>query len=117
MLESFQESSQSTDQYERLLAGVTSMRTFDFLKLILPTNGIHYLALFEDGKENPKHKAYTDLETMASAIETMADSQHLSVYHACASYQKAFIELDELNQWGEPKKKYRINHRLRPEEV
>ena len=109
MLESFQESSQSTDQYERLLAGVTSMRTLDFLKLILPKNGVHYLALFEEGKENPKHKAYTDLESMASAIETMADSQHLSVYHACASYQKAFIELDELNQWGEPKKKYRIN--------
>jgi len=109
MLESLQETSQYTDKYERVLAGATSMRTLDFLKVILPENGIHFLALFEEGKDKPKHQAYTDLETMADAIEAMADRQHLSVYHACASYQKAFIELDALNESGKPKRKYRIH--------
>lgn len=108
MLETFQVRSQSSDQYERMLDRASSLRTLDFLKLILPEDGIHYLAIFKDGVANPEHKAYTDLESMAYAIEEMADRQQLSVYHACASYQKAAIELDELTEWGKPKRKYRI---------
>jgi predicted P-loop ATPase len=108
MLETFQETSQSADQYESLMAGVTSISTLDFLKRILPQDGIHFLALFKEGNEKPEHKAYTDLETMAYAIEGMANNKQLAVYHACASYQKAVIELDELNEWGNPKRKYRI---------
>jgi hypothetical protein len=83
--------------------------TLEFLKTILPEHGIHYLALFKEGYRFPAHKAYTDLETMAYAIDQMATSQQVSVYHACASYQKAVIELDELDKNGNPKRKYRIS--------
>lgn len=81
------------------------MDTLDFLKTILPEHGIHYLALFKEGYKFPAHKVYTDLETMADAIDNMAKSQQLSVYHACATYEKAVIEIDD----GEKvKRKYRI---------
>ncbi len=85
------------------------MNTLDFLKTVLPEFGIHYLALFKEGYKFPAHKVYTDLETMAAAIEGMANSSQVSVYHACASYQKAVIELDELDIKGNPKRKYRIH--------
>ena len=84
------------------------MNTLEFLKTILPEFGIHYLALFKEGYKFPAHKVYTDLESMADAIEGMAGSKQLSVYHACASYQKAVIELDELDKNSNPKRKYRI---------
>jgi hypothetical protein len=84
------------------------MDTLEFLKAILPEHGIHYLALFKEGYKFPAHKVYTDLEAMAEAIEGMAGSKQLSVYHACASYQKAVIELDELDKNGNNKRKYRI---------
>lgn len=84
------------------------MDTLEFLKTILPEHGIHYLALFKEGYRWPIHKPYTDLETMAYAIEQFSRKSELSVYHACASYQKAVIELDELDQNGNPKRKYRI---------
>jgi len=79
--------------------------TLKFLKIILPKEGIHYLALFKAGHEIPAHKVYYDLETMAYAIDGMASSQQLSVYHACGSYKKDFIA----NQGGDKvKRKYRI---------
>lgn len=81
------------------------MTTLEFLQLVLPAHGIHYLALFKEGYEFPAHKVYTDLETMAVAIENMAKSRSLSIYHACGSYQKAVIELDD---GGKIKRKYRI---------
>ena len=81
------------------------MDTLEFLKTILPEHGIHYLALFKEGYKFPAHKVYTDLETMADAIENMANSNQLSVYHACASYQKAVIEIEDGDK---TKRKYRI---------
>ena len=84
------------------------MNTLEFLRTILPEEGIHYLALFKEGYKFPAHKAYTDLETMAYAIDGMVGSKQLSIYHACATYQKAVIELDELDAKGNPKRKYRI---------
>lgn len=81
------------------------MNTLEFLQAILPAEGIHYLAIFKDGYKFPAHKVYTDLETMAEAVEGMANSVSLSIYHACASYQKAVIEIED----GEKtKRKYRI---------
>lgn len=81
------------------------MNTLDFLKTILPEHGIHYLALFQEGHRFPGHKVYTDLETMADAIDNMAGSKSVSVYHACASYQRAVIEVED----GEKtKRKYRV---------
>lgn len=83
----------------------SSITTLDFLKTILPEHGIHYLALFQEGHRFPGHKVYLDLETMADAIDNMAGSKSLSVYHACASYQRAVIEVED----GEKtKRKYRI---------
>lgn len=81
------------------------MNTLEFLKTILPEHGIHYLALFKEGYKFPAHKVYTDLETMADAIENMADSRQLSVYHACATYQRAVIEIEDGDK---TKRKYRI---------
>lgn len=83
------------------------MNTLEFLKTILPENGIYYLALFKEGYRFPAHKAYTDLETMAYAVDSMSKSKQLSVYHACASYQKAVIEIDSGDP-EKPKRKYRI---------
>jgi hypothetical protein len=81
------------------------MSTLEFLQAILPEHGIHYLALFKEGYKFPAHKVYTDLETMANAIEGMAGSKSLSVYHACATYQKAVIEIEDGDK---TKRKYRI---------
>ena len=81
------------------------MNTLQFLQAILPEHGIHYLALFKEGYKFPAHRVYTDLETMADAIDNMAGSTSLSVYHACATYQRAVIEIED----GEKvKRKYRI---------
>lgn len=81
------------------------MNTLEFLQTILPEHGIHYLALFKEGYKFPAHKVYTDLETMADAIDNMAGSKSLSIYHACATYQRAVIEIED----GEKtKRKYRI---------
>ena len=82
------------------------MDTLEFLKTILPEHGIHYLALFKEGYKFPAHKAYIDLETMAAAIDGMAKSNSVSVYHACATYQKAVIESED--EEGKTKRKYRI---------
>lgn len=81
------------------------MNTLEFLQAILPEHGIHYLALFKEGYKFPAHKVYTDLETMADAIDNMAGSKSLSIYHACATYERAVIEIED----GEKtKRKYRI---------
>lgn len=81
------------------------MDTLAFLKTILPEHGIHYLALFKEGYRFPAHKVYTDLETMAAAVEQMAKSKQISVYHACATYDKAVIEIEDGDKI---KRKYRI---------
>lgn len=70
------------------------MNTLQFLQKILPEYGIHYLAVFKEGQGAPAHKAFADLTTMAKAIESYANSQTLSVYHACASYKAAVIETE-----------------------
>ena len=49
------------------------MDTLSFLQAILPEHGIHYLALFKEGYKFPAHKVYADLETMADAINSMAN--------------------------------------------
>lgn len=91
------------------------MDTLDFLQTILPDEGIYYLVLFsaklKDKQGNPAklHKSYSDLESLAYAVEQFdSDPGYLAVYHACASYQKPCIELDEINEWGKPKRKYRV---------
>lgn len=82
------------------------MNTLDFLRAILPEEGVHYAAIFKPGFYAPAHKAFTDLETMAEAI-VMMNTGDWTVYHACGSYKEEFIE-DGVDKNGKPKKKYRI---------
>lgn len=91
------------------------MDTLDFLQTILPDEGNYYLVLFsadlKDKQGNPIkiHKPFSDLETMAEAAQQFdASPKYTAVYHACAAYRTPYIELDELNDWGKPKRKYRV---------
>ena len=105
MLEPMARSNDGECAYDCLGRSESSITTLDFLKTILPENGIYYLVIFQVGHKIPSHKVYLDLETMADAIDNMAGSKSLSVYHACASYQRAVIEVED----GEKtKRKYRV---------
>lgn len=90
------------------------MDTLEFFQTVLPEDSIHYLVLFTkklDERGNPFkiHKPFSDLETMAAAMaEFDNDEQYVGVYHACAGYLKPFIELEELNKWGKPKRQFRV---------
>lgn len=90
------------------------MDTLDFLQAVLPQDSIHYLVLFSATLKNEKgepiklHRPYSDLESMAHAAQQFDnDPAYTAVYHACSGYRVPFIELDELNKWGKPVKKYR----------
>jgi hypothetical protein len=80
------------------------MNTLEFLRAILPEDGVHYTAIFKPGFHAPAHKAFTSLEEMANAIVKM-DAGDWTVYHACASYKEEFVEVDVK---GTLKKKYRV---------
>lgn len=76
------------------------MNTLEFLRAILPEDGVYYAAIFKPGFHAPAHKPFTSLETMAEAIVKM-DAGDWTVYHACGSYKQEFVEVAG-------KKKYRI---------
>lgn len=57
----------------------------DFLKLILPSEGLKCVAIFTKGRP-PRHKFFTSFEEMANEIATQDALGH-TVYHACASYK------------------------------
>ena len=90
------------------------MDTLEFFQTVLPEDSIHYLVLFtkkldERGHPFKIHKPFSDLETMAAAMEEFDDDeQSIGVYHACGGYLKPVIELDELNKWGKPKRQFRV---------
>lgn len=91
------------------------MDTLQFLQTILPEEGNYYLVLFsaklkdKQGNAVKIHKSFSDLESLAYAVEQFdADPGYTAVYHACSSYRTPYIELDELNDWGKPKRKYRV---------
>ena len=90
------------------------MDALEFFQTVLPRDSIHYLVLFStklDKRGNPLklHKPFSDLETMVAAMDKFDnDPQYVGTYHACAGYLKPYIELDELNDWGKPKRKYRV---------
>lgn len=77
------------------------MNTLEFLRAILPEDGVYYTAIFKPGFHAPAHKPFTSLEAMADAIVKM-DAGDWTVYHACASYKDEFVDVDG-------KKKYRIS--------
>ena len=77
------------------------MDTLEFLRAILPEEGVYYAAIFKPGFHAPAHKPFRSLESMADAIVKM-DAGDWTVYHACGSYNEEYVEVDG-------KKKYRIN--------
>lgn len=82
------------------------MDTLNFLKTILPTEGIYYLVVFKNGVKYPAHKAFNNLETLANAVSKFSANPDLTVYHACASYQQEFVEVQSAD--GTCKKKFRV---------
>lgn len=79
--------------------------TLGFLQAILPKQGIYFLVLFNEGYSAPVHRAYTSLEKMAAAIEGVAGTESVSVYHACGGYLHPSVEVEEN---GKTKTKYRV---------
>ncbi len=78
------------------------MNTLDFFSTILPSEGTYYLALLDDNTKKVAHKAYSDLPTLAKAVEAYDKIPNISVYHACASFKEPYVVVDG-------KKKYRID--------
>lgn len=76
--------------------------TPEFLQTILPEQDIHFLVFMKEGY-GLSHKAYSDLSKMAEAVEGMAGSKSLSVYHACGTYVSPFV-VDEATG----KREYRV---------
>lgn len=82
------------------------MSTLEFLNLILPPVGIRYVALFRSGYAHPQHRAFLDNDSMAAFVEeTTLTEPDTAVYHACAAYQRAVIEVEKPD--GSIKRRFR----------
>jgi len=66
--------------------------TLDFLRAILPEDGVHYLALFKKDQKHPAHIAFLSLEKMAAAVAKFDAKPEYAVYHACASYKEPWYD-------------------------
>lgn len=93
-------------QLERASSNGLEMDTLEFLRLILPEYGNHYIALFKEGNKFPAHLPVLNLEDMADKIAEISRRANYQVYHACASYKMPFVEIDQPD--GTTKKKYRV---------
>ncbi len=60
------------------------MNTLEFLRTILPAEGVKFLA-FPLPKGGMAHKSYTDLNVMAAAAQQFSE-QGKTIYHACAGH-------------------------------
>ena len=112
MLKPISNSIESLCNHNRLVQRLPSMNTVEFFRTVLPEQGIHYLTLFtkeinpKTGKPYTHHKHYLSLEEMAEAVSYWdSHPKYIATYHACATYQKPFVEVDKD---GEVWKKYRI---------
>lgn len=90
------------------------MQTLEFLRKILPEEdrgGVYYLAAMDE-QGRTAHQPFTNLEAMARAMARRAADPGIAVYHACASYQEAFVMVPDKRRPGEEKKAYRVpaNH-------
>ena len=81
------------------------MDTLEFLRAVLPEDGVYYTAIFKPGFHAPAHKPFRSLESMAEAIVKM-DAGDWTVYHACGSYNEECVE--GVDKHGKPKKQYRV---------
>lgn len=81
------------------------MDTLEFFKALYPEDGVKYLALINaNGKV--AHKAFTDLEAMAQAVAKY-DAENLQVYHACATYKEAYVEVEGKRKYRIPQNQYK----------
>ncbi|MDB2372546.1 AAA family ATPase [Amylibacter sp.] len=60
-----------------------AITTEEFLEKVLPQSGIYMLFLTKEKKNF--HRSYTNIDTMASAVDWF-DNSGYSVYHACSSF-------------------------------
>jgi hypothetical protein len=81
--------------------------TASFLNHILPVEGIKFIALARDGEKGHRHHAAQTADE-AAALAAKFDVAGVSVYHANASFKEEYIETGELNEWGKPKRKRRV---------
>jgi hypothetical protein len=79
------------------------MDTLEFLKTILPEDGVKFLVTIESGKQ-PIHTSFESLEDMANAVSKL-DKNKVQVYHACSAYKEKFML--EQDEDGEDKKVWR----------
>lgn len=83
------------------------MDTLEFLRAILPEDGVHYVGIMQEGRIGMAHHTALTLEDMAATIHRMDAKPGVSVYHACASYRELYVEVPD-RRTGELKKKRRI---------
>lgn len=79
------------------------MDTLEFLRTVLPEDGVKFLVTIEAGKQ-PIHTAFESLEDMANAVSKL-DKNKVQVYHACSAYKEKFML--EQDEDGEDKKVWR----------
>lgn len=83
------------------------MDTASFLSHVLPRQGYKFIVLREAPDKPWIHKA-SEHAAVAADIALQADAKERTVYHACASFQKAVVTSEtELDAKGNPKRKYR----------
>lgn len=80
------------------------MDTLAFFQKILPETGPYYLALI-DSKGRTLHKSYDSLERLSKAAIALDAQGTVSVYHACASWLEASVEVPQPD--GTSKKAWR----------
>lgn len=81
------------------------MDTLEFLRAVLPDEGIFYLALIDRKTGRVAHKPFVSLEDMAAAVAVYDDGEQFSVYHACAAYKQRVVDV-EVD--GKTKKRFRV---------
>jgi hypothetical protein len=82
------------------------MTTLDFLRAILPSQGVYYVGLLREGRTGVAHIPCTSIEAMVAAIEKFDGTPGVQVYHACGSYLAPHVM--GVDKVGNPKKFYRI---------
>lgn len=83
------------------------MDTLEFLRCILPDDGVNYMVLMTEGRSGASHKAFTSHEAMAEAVRKFDAKPQITVYHALASYHHESIA----DESGKPR--YRVEENLK----
>ena len=71
------------------------MNSLEFLKAILPDNGIYFLGIMQAGRHGVAHKSYTSIEDMAAAAAKYDAAPNITVYHALAAYKEKSVTVGD----------------------